>query len=433
MFDILSIKVWLMESGYFDRIHPLAYSLLSEGKDLSKLIKKPEAEIYPKIVDYDRDSGLRIMASKTQRRIGRIAISGGMTKNGDLCAYGTRHYVQMIEAANNSKNVDAILLEMDTPGGSVDGTEELGLAVKNSQKPVVVFGDQMVASAGYWVASQASEIVANQYNDTEFGSIGVLYVHENWAKRIEEKIGSVKIFRAPQSVDKARVNPIEELTEEQEAEITAELKTIASKFISTVKAGRKGKLNTGEENIFTGKMYSREKALEMGMIDAIGTREDAIERAAALAESKISISNSNNKQSNNMKWSKISSLFGGNVSEEKEELSADEQAKLDAAEQKLTDQEKQIGDLQAQVSAKDAEIAALKAEKEALAGEKATLETANADLQAILEKAPAGQATTVITNADESADEPERVKTSIEVEADGYRKVIDESKQFNLK
>lgn len=129
-----------------------------------------------------------------------------------------------------------------------------------------------------------------------------------------------------------------------------------------------------------------------------------------------------------MKWSKISSLFGGKASEESEELSAEEKAQLDAAELKLTDQEKQISDLQKQVNDKDAKIATLESEKKTLSDEKGELEKTVTEQKAQLDKDPAGQTTTVVKTDEEFADEKGKGKktfeTSVDKEVREYREQL---------
>lgn len=216
------------------------------------------------------------------KHVAIMPVVGTLTKRGDLCSYGMRDYMAEISLLNEREDIAAIVLDMEGPGGTVDGTNEFGLAVANSKKPVVVFGDYMIASANYWVASQAKSIVGNANNPTEFGSIGVLCVHEYWGKYIEENIGSIKIIRAPQSKDKALVNPIEELTTDQEKLIVADLKTLATDFHNAVKAGRGDKLTANEKAWGTGKMFKVSEALEMGLIDAEGDMMTAIDMAVSL-------------------------------------------------------------------------------------------------------------------------------------------------------
>lgn len=444
--DLLNVRAWAMESRFFERAFPVAYNLVMNGQDLSRLKDlTKEAALLPEAYERDRMSRMLLYNASNGRKIGLMKIVGGITKAGDLCSYGSVDYVRMIERANKSEAIDAIVIEMDTPGGSVDGTPELGQAIRESEKPVVVFADGMVASAGYWAASQAREIVANANNYTEIGSIGTLFVYPNYANVIEAgNFPTVKIIRAPQSKDKARVNMFEELTPDQEKAVLADLKQITEDFVATVKAGRGDRLQTGDENIFTGKMYDKAVALEMGMIDAIGSRQDAIDRAGELADGRKipkQVRDDEKKQTgpavsgsdNNMNSKLISFLLGGKAdAEATEQLSAEEKAELETARQELTEMKDDVAAKAAKITELEAQVSTLTEEKSALETKVAEQNTTIEEQKKKLEKAPAGVATTVVTNADEFEDGNKEKKTSIQEESEAYAKIIEESKQFNL-
>lgn len=277
-------KPWLMSEG----MATLLYQQFIQGR-----LKLPEAKataaekIEAKaaavhgvgIGSYARSYRIRHSSGKD---VALMPVIGTLTKRGEMCSYGMRDYISEIDALNNNEDIHAIILEIEGPGGTVDGTPEFGMAIASSKKPVVAFGDCMVASADYWVASQAKWIVGNINNPTEFGSIGVLCVHEYWGTFIKDNIGEIRIIRAPQSKDKALVNPLEELPKDQEKLIIEDLKQLASQFHDTVKAGRGDRLKSSEKEWGTGKMYKSEEALSLGLIDQIGTIWDAIDKAIQL-------------------------------------------------------------------------------------------------------------------------------------------------------
>lgn len=425
-----------MEAGFFTKAYPLALDLMSRGQNLSKLIDpKKEAAIFPAAKSRDPESGFPVFKAANGKNVGMIRIVGGTTKDGDLCSYGTRQYSQLLERAYASEGIDAIVIEGDTPGGSVDGTNEFGMSISGNPKPTVVFADNMLASAGVWWGVHADEIFANANNPTEIGSIGTLFVYPNYANVIEAgNFPNVKIIRAPQSKDKAKVNMFEPLSEEQEKAILKDLKNITEDFKSTVMAGRGKRLKTGNEDIFTGKMYPAEEALTMGLIDAIGTRQEAIDRAGELAEENRNVSGTavSVKSNKIMKFKLLSALFGGKaVGEANEELSAEEQAELTAAEGKLTEREKKITELEAQVGVLTEEKTALEATIAAneakIAEHEATITAHVATIAAQkveLEKDPAGQATTVIADKKESeGGDKNPYETSIDREAAELKKL----------
>lgn len=208
-----------------------------------------------------------------------IPIIGTMTRYGGLCSYGTEDIATWIIEANNADYVSAIVLEINSGGGQVDGTELLASVVKQSKKPVVSYVAGMSASAAYWVASQTKEIIMESDVTSEVGSIGVLAMHVDMSKFYEKEGYKIKIIRSEGSQDKALFNGVEQLTPELEASVRQELSVIRDRFISTVKSGRP-KI---ADDVFTGKMYTGKEAIKKGMADRIGFLGDAVYRADLLA------------------------------------------------------------------------------------------------------------------------------------------------------
>jgi protease IV len=312
-------RAWLIE----ERFAALLYSQLMSGRlSLSQASKATQKKLegrYQGMVSQQIGSyvPVRKVKSRSGGNVAVMPVIGTLTKRGDLCSYGMRDYQNEMAILQEDDDIAAIVMDMEGPGGTVDGTNEFGLAVRNSIKPIVTFGDHMIASANYWVASQSDWIIGNKNNPTEFGSIGVLCVHEYWGKFIEENIGEIKIIRAPQSTDKARINPIEELSPELEKEVVEDLKGMAKDFFSAVKKGRGDRLTADEKVWGTGKMFKLPESQELGLIDGAGNILDAINKAAELANTRTTAKSGKSKsskssQANMNKLTKsVSSLFKG--------------------------------------------------------------------------------------------------------------------------
>jgi protease-4 len=215
-----------------------------------------------------------------------ISLKGVVMKDSEMCGpEGTSSIAKKMQMNDDKDNVSAHFIKVDSPGGAVDGTMEFASVVAGLTKPVVAFVDNMSASAAYWIASQASHIVTNSKNFTEIGSIGTLCILTNESEYLKKEGMKIEIMRASKSVDKARLNSIEEWPESSLEELQKELNTINTQFIKGVNTGRNGKLQTMGEDIFTGRMYDQKRALALGMIDQIGTLEDAIQVARKLSKS----------------------------------------------------------------------------------------------------------------------------------------------------
>jgi protease-4 len=297
MIDILQTKAWALESRFFNRLSPLVLHRIASGGDLSALIRK---EVTPEIkagnvyqvtqhLFYSHEDGYHYLGEEEDTIISRLSIKGGISKGGDLCSYGTSDMGNMLLKNDSNKKVIGHILEIDSPGGAVDGTPELGHIIANLSKPVVSYVDGLMASAAYWLGSQSSYIVTNQHNYTEVGSIGTLCMLMNEGEWLKKEGLKVEIMRAEQSKDKARLNSIEEWPEESINDLQEDLNQITDDFIKAVMAGRKGKLSTiFDEDIFTGRMYSQYRSLELGMTDKIGTIADAISAVNQISKNKKS-------------------------------------------------------------------------------------------------------------------------------------------------
>ncbi|MGI4762498.1 MAG: S49 family peptidase [Janthinobacterium lividum] len=247
-------------------------------------------------------SGGASSANTTGSKVAVIPIQGTVQKRGGYCSLGTKDLVAQVQAANRDPEIAAIVLDIDSPGGQVDGTEELAQAVALSGKPVVAYIDGLGASAAYWIASQASHIFINSASTGYAGSLGVLCMSINQSAFLEKQGVKVEILRSSRAVDKARLNPVEAMDDTVRAAVQADLDQIGETFIAAVTKGRGDKLST-KEDVFTGKVYRGSDAKKHGLVDAIGSLQDAVNKAASLAQSGGGNSASSFTQNFNATWS----------------------------------------------------------------------------------------------------------------------------------
>lgn len=460
MLRLFQYRSWALAEDYFSRMFP---ALMNRSEAIERSIRKPTSEeLLANItglagIDADvefkmewDDAAELVVAKASGKRIALTSLIGPITKYGDLCSYGTQHYQGMIDRMNRSSNIDGMVLVMDSPGGTVDGTPELALAVKQSKKPIGVFGDGMVASAALWIASQARVIVGNRNNPTEFGSIGVLVVSDNWQNMMEAgQYPKVEIIRAPQSNQKALFNSIEPVSDEVRAQILAELKDICNEFISVVKSGRGSQLNTKLEGLFAGKMFDVNIAKQNGLIDHAGTLATAINKVAELARQQSKEgTNVQTNTSAQMKFPKLSALFGFGKSKDAKEVSlkgssdegltSEDNASLEAAEKKVADMEAENAQLRADNQAKADQITKLDATVSEHKTQITKLEEEKKALQSKLDEKPQGQLTTVVPDENKeakTASESESGKknqyaTSIDAQAAEIRKTNASNSQY---
>jgi signal peptide peptidase SppA len=175
--------------------------------------------------------------------IAKLDISGPLMQNPSLLArffMGAADLVRiekLIRSAKSNPDVRALVLNMNTPGGTVTGTPEVGNAVADfvkSGKPAYVFSNGLVASAGYWIAAPATELVGTE--SSRWGSVGVIRPHVDLSEARRQAGIKVELFTSGKH--KAAGAFATSLTEEQREEIKAEVERLGAKFREHVKEYR---------------------------------------------------------------------------------------------------------------------------------------------------------------------------------------------------
>lgn len=197
----------------------------------------------------------------------------------------TERTIKSLHALNDDADVKAIILDLDTPGGTTDGIIEAADAVYNSRtwdKPVVAQVNPMAASAGYWLGSQAAELVVTPSGDV--GSIGVLAIHEDITAWLEKTGIKETIIRS--SEFKAELNPYEALTQEARAYMQERVNEFDEHFHSAVARGRDKSVGQVRESFGKGRMVGAKAAVSRGMADRVASLEETLNRFGATAGGK---------------------------------------------------------------------------------------------------------------------------------------------------
>lgn len=188
----------------------------------------------------------------------------------------------MLREALADTSVGSIVLHVDSPGGSVFGLPELADEIRSARdiKPIVAVADAYAASAGYFLASQATEVMVAPSG--QVGSIGVLVMHTEFSA-MDERIGITTTF-VHAGKHKVEGNPYEPLSDAARAKIQADVDAYYAMFVDAVAAGRGVDVDTVASDAFgQGRMLLADDAVAVGMADAVGNLEAAISRAAELA------------------------------------------------------------------------------------------------------------------------------------------------------
>ena len=178
------------------------------------------------------------------------------------------------------KGIKAIILRINSPGGSVGPTQEIYREVRKTirSKKVIVSMGEVAASGGYYIAAAADKIVANPGTIT--GSIGVI-MHFVQFKELLGKIGvDLEVLKSGEFKDVG--SPHRELTERDKELINALIRDIQKQFEEGVATGRKMAVEE-VQLISDGRVFSGAQAKELGLVDALGNFQDAVEIAKKLA------------------------------------------------------------------------------------------------------------------------------------------------------
>lgn len=220
-------------------------------------------------------SGSNDASQNEGQNIAVIEMSGALMKNDQMCGpVGMQTIGKWIQAADMNADVSGIILKIDSPGGTAQGTEELSSIIKNTKKPVVALVDGMAASAAYWVASAANTIIMN--GDTSLvGSIGTMARIPDMKVALEKAGINIHEIYASASTDK-NIDMIKALQGDYSGIQSNMLNPLNKAFTGTVSKNRKGKIDLENENVLTGKHYFAKDAIKYGLADSIGTMDDAI-------------------------------------------------------------------------------------------------------------------------------------------------------------
>lgn len=211
--------------------------------------------------------------------VAKGTILDGDQPPGDI---GGDSLARLIRKARNSDDIKAVVLRIDSPGGSSSASELIRSELAETQasgKPVVASMGGYAASGGYWIASTANKIFSQETTVT--GSIGVFATFPTFERSLEylglnsDGVGTTSLSGSFNAL--SEINPMFERTLQNSVNHTYQ------KFLSLVSEGR-GLTIEEADAIAQGRVWTGDRALEHGLVDAIGDLDDAIESAAMLAD-----------------------------------------------------------------------------------------------------------------------------------------------------
>jgi protease-4 len=226
---------------------------------------------------------MSVSCSITENKVAVISLNGPIQSESSGFLFGgsviSPQFVRnQLEKAKNDVAVKAIVLQIESPGGSVAACQEILNEIERVEKPIVVSFGTVAASGGYYISTKADKIVA--LPGTLTGSIGVISEMPN-LKGLYQKLGiEMEVFIAGKHKD--MYAGLRELTPEEKVIMQEMTDQLYDQFVQVVVNGR-GMSEEKVRDLATGQLYTGVEAKELGLVDELGGLNKAIDLAASLA------------------------------------------------------------------------------------------------------------------------------------------------------
>jgi len=275
------ISLDLKKAKELKLIDELYYQDEITAKLKEKLGLEDEKDInYISLANYNKTIKKEI-APREQRVAIIYAVGEIRSGTGNDEIIGSDRIAKAIREARKDESIKSVVLRVNSPGGSALASEVMWreLMLLKKEKPLVVSMGDYAASGGYYIACMADQIFAEA--NTITGSIGVFGVIPNAQKMLNDKLGIT--FDGVKTAENADImTPYKPLSDFQYNVIRNEVEKIYNTFLQHVADGRNMSVEEVDK-IGQGRVWSGTDALEIGLIDQIGSLNMAIEKAAELA------------------------------------------------------------------------------------------------------------------------------------------------------
>jgi len=210
-----------------------------------------------------------------KNKVAHLLLSGVIGKESKFdSSLNFANYQNLIKKAFTTKNIKAVAISINSPGGSPVQSEliynYIRLLAKKHQLPVYTFAQDVAASGGYWLLLSGDEIYAHQ--SSIVGSIGVIFSGFGFVDLIS-KIGiERRVHTSGES--KAILDPFLPENPKHQEILKQAQDDIYQAFVSLVKTKRQNKLNEQEEKLFSGAFWAGSTAVKLGLVDEIATLQN---------------------------------------------------------------------------------------------------------------------------------------------------------------
>ena len=233
-----------------------------------------------------RDTRKQMAAANAGSGIAVLPLYGVVTQRGNMVddisgpgSTSTQQFTSALRQVLTDDTVGQILIDIDSPGGSVYGVAELASEIVKvrAHKPVVAVANSLAASAAYWIGCSASEFYVTPGG--EVGSIGVWQAHFDYSKALEEE--GVKTTLVSAGKFKVEGNPYVPLDPEAQAFMQSRVDDYYNAFIQAVTVGRGVSVDDVRNGMGEGRVLGADAALAQRMVDGIASFDDVLARMQA--------------------------------------------------------------------------------------------------------------------------------------------------------
>lgn len=266
-----------------ERMQAYASVLARRYGDKASYRADVESEMTPGV---DVNAGPR-GGSGRQGAIAVIPVHGTIVQRASqisMCEGGTstQQISQALQSALADETVSSILLDIDSPGGSVFGVSELAdeIIAARKKKPVCAIANSMAASAAYWIGCSASEFYMTPGG--QVGSIGVWTAHEDWSKALEQE--GVKVTLISAGKYKVEGHPYGPIDAEALAFQQAGVDDYYGAFTKAVARGRNVPIDSVRNGMGQGRVLGADAAVAEKMVDGAMTFDQVVKHLATSAK-----------------------------------------------------------------------------------------------------------------------------------------------------
>jgi signal peptide peptidase SppA len=248
-----------------------------------------------------RDTRKQMAAASTGTGIAVLPLYGVVTQRGNMVddisgpgSTSTQQFTSVLRQMLTDDTVGQILIDIDSPGGSVYGVSELASEIvkARAQKPVIAVANSLAASAAYWIGCSASEFYVTPGG--EVGSIGVWQAHFDYSKALEEE--GVKPTLISAGKFKVEGNPYVPLDEQAQAFMQSRVDDYYNTFVEAVAVGRGVSISDVRDGMGEGRVLGADAALAMNMVDGISTFDEVLAKMQSSIKTSVPRGQSRLKQ-----------------------------------------------------------------------------------------------------------------------------------------